>query len=115
MAIRRGLHLALILMLVLTGIGLGAARGTAVLDGRLVLCTGQGVVVVHQPDSPFAAKAHICPDMALQIMAGTSAVPVLLPERLASALPAALPADQHGIGRNAPPASARAPPLLRIS
>ncbi|MBK4214669.1 hypothetical protein JJJ17_01875 [Paracoccus caeni] len=110
----RVLHLSLILLLALTGIGLGAARGTAVLDGQVVLCSGHGVVMVHQPDSPFAIKAHICPDMALSLMSAQTAEPPVLPERLATALIHILPVDHIGIGRSAPPAWARGPPSTQL-
>lgn len=63
---RRPMHLILILCLVLTGVGLGAARGTVLRADRMVLCTGHGVVVVDHPDG--TGEAWLCPDMALSLL-----------------------------------------------
>lgn len=64
---RRPLHLILILCLGLTGVGLGAARGTVVRADRIVLCTGHGVVVIDHLDG--SRRASFCPDMALSLLA----------------------------------------------
>lgn len=100
------LRLALILLVVLTGIGLGAARGTVQSGGQLVLCSGQGIAVVPGE----GGRAHICPDMALALLNATPpAAPDILPpdsfRRAAPAIPA-------GTGRSAlrPAATARDPP-----
>lgn len=66
----RPLTAALILLVALTAIGLGTARGTVRMDERIVLCTGQGLVVASRPGPDGPAKAHVCPDMALLVLAG---------------------------------------------
>ena len=78
----RPVPLILILAVMLTSIGLGAARGTVRLDDRIVLCTGHGVVVIPRPDGQ-GERAHLCPDMALSLMAGLSPADPVLPQRVA--------------------------------
>lgn len=74
----RCLPLILILTLLLTGIGLGAARGTVLRGERIVLCTGHGVVITHRPASDGGGtSAHFCPDMALSLLAGIATDAVL--------------------------------------
>lgn len=62
----------LILLVALTSIGLGAARGTILRGQEVVLCTGHGIVVTRLPapdDGPSGGlAAHLCPDMALSLM-----------------------------------------------
>lgn len=83
----RPLPLILILLVALTGIGLGAARGTVRLDDRIVLCTGHGVVVIARPDASGtgdpALSGHLCPDMALSMLAALTPDPVALSPRAA--------------------------------
>ncbi len=62
------LRLTLVLALLLTGIGLGAARGTVRIDGRIVLCTGESIVSQGRPGEPDR-RMHVCPDMALAMLA----------------------------------------------
>ena len=50
----RALHLSLILLLVVTGLSLGAARGQARVAGQVVLCAG-GAVTVRQTRIPRLA------------------------------------------------------------
>nr|WP_111302003.1 hypothetical protein [Paracoccus saliphilus] len=64
----RPVPLLLILAVMLTSIGLGAARGTVRQGTEVVLCTGHGVVVTRLPESGNA-QARICPDMALSLLA----------------------------------------------
>lgn len=105
---RRLTHLALILCLVLTGIGLGAARGTVVRAEQIVLCTGHGVVVVDHPDGP--PKAQICPDMALSLLTALPDAPLdLAPARDPSDLDR-LPPVILATGQQAPRPAARGPP-----
>lgn len=90
----------LILVVMLTGIGLGAARGVVRQGDRIVLCTGHGVVVTQRPDGQD--QAHLCPDMALSLMAALGGAAPVVPERIAGAdgfdpvAPEAVPQD---IGR----------------
>ncbi|WP_378941981.1 hypothetical protein [Paracoccus sp. R86501] len=73
----------LILVVMLTGIGLGAARGVVRQGDEIVLCTGHGVVVTQRPDGQGAA--HLCPDMALSLMAALGGAAPVVPERIARA------------------------------
>ena len=112
-AMRHPVHLALILCLALTGIGLGAARGTVVRAERVVLCTGHGVVVVDHPDAPRSAQ--ICPDMALALLAAVPDAPLdgpimRSPGTLARSVSALPLRDQQS-----PRPAARDPPVSRFS
>lgn len=110
---RHPVHLALILCLAITGIGLGAARGTVIPAEQVVLCTGHGVVVVDHPDAPRSLQ--ICPDMALALLAALQDAPLDGPvirgfgtlARSVSALPLR---DQQS-----PRPAARDPPRSRFS
>ena len=64
------LRLSLVLLLVVSGITLGAARGQARVAGAVVLCAGTTVQVqlVDAQGVPVP-RTHICPDMALSLMA----------------------------------------------
>lgn len=70
----RGLHLILILVLVVTGLSLGAARGQVRAAGQVVLCTGSAVTVIHvDQEGVPVPRPHLCPDMALSLLAGFAA------------------------------------------
>ena len=71
------LRLSLILVLALTGLSLGAARGQAKVAGQIVLCSGESVVTVAGDDQgkPIT-RVLICPDMALSLMQGIDDAPV---------------------------------------
>lgn len=106
------LRLALILCMTLTGIGLGAARGTLRIDGQIVLCTGESVVIDHGGAGGTGSRAHLCPDMALSLMAALSlpdapVPPPPLPHRL-RARAGQVPARPHEM----PLPQARGPPEL---
>lgn len=104
------LRLSLILCLILTGIGLGAARGTVSMGGGIVLCTGDGIVVRFGVDDQRSGAVHICPDMALSVLA---AVDLSGPDPVQQAgIARASSLPQVSTGRHlAPPAAlARAPP-----
>lgn len=112
-AMRRPVHLALILCLVLTGIGLSAARGTLIRAEQVVLCTGHGAVIVDHPGEP--RQAHICPDMALSLL---SALPDTALDRALSRNGADLDRPgpvPHAQGRGSPRPAARGPPFRQIS
>lgn len=83
----RSVAACLILLVALTSIGLGTARGTVLLGREVVLCTGHGVVVMRLPDDPASSRTHICPDMALSLMTALDAPDVALATRHAVALP----------------------------
>lgn len=105
-------YLALILCIVLTSIGLGAARGTAMVGGQVVLCIGEAVVVVDRPDAPGRLRAHICPDMSLSLLAGTIAEAPADSDRVARAARIALRQEAALVSRATPAGIARAPPAL---
>lgn len=105
------IRVALILCLMLTGIGLGVARGQVQIAGQIVLCTGEGVVTVSAPHGAQGTQIHICPDMALHLLAtgfaSATAIAMSWPpvRRLASDHVAAMLAPQ-----DRPALSARDPP-----
>lgn len=105
------LRLAVILCIALTGIGLGAARGTVLIGGQVVLCSGHAVVVLLQADEGGPdGHAHLCPDMALSLLhAIASNVPLAAPQRRVLRA-AAASAQGAMIAHDPPPALARAPP-----
>lgn len=105
-------RLALILCLMLTSIGLGAARGIVQIDGRIVLCTGEAIVVTQAADGRPAGPAHLCPDMALSLLAAVlsadaASTPPPVPQRLAAGTH-----DRAVLTFDPPRAIARAPPGL---
>lgn len=105
-------RLILILLMVLTGQSLAAARGQAQIAGEVVLCAGEitRVVSVDAQGQPVQ-RVSICPDMALSLLNGF-AVPMGLgaPDPAAIALePVAPQPVHHGIDR--PASRARDPPL----
>ena len=70
---RRILHsylaIALSLMLVFTGQSLAVARGMPGPSGQMVICTGQGPVMISvDADGNPAGAPHICPDGALALI-----------------------------------------------
>ncbi|WP_265499347.1 hypothetical protein [Paracoccus beibuensis] len=81
----RPVPFALILVVMLTSIGLGAARGTVRQGTEVVLCTGHGVVVTVLPDDGGRA-AHVCPDMALAVLVAVGSADVALPQRVSGTL-----------------------------
>lgn len=108
----RALHPFLIAVLMLTSVALGTARGQVMADGQVVLCSGARVTMGAdgQPGGPV----HVCPDMALSLLAAL-ATPDLPEAPLRRATPAdpvtlALRATPHP----APKATARGPPVLVV-
>ena len=105
---RQPLHLILVLCLALTGIGLGTARGTVMLAGKTVLCSGQAIVVMDDPAAP--GRSQVCPDMALSLLAGTPVPPAEAGagQGDVSSVPP-LP-SRRPVGQDRPIRSARDPP-----
>ncbi|MFI0396231.1 hypothetical protein [Paracoccus jiaweipingae] len=68
------LHLALVLLLVLTGQSYAAARGQVMQGQEIILCSGTVLTVTDQGGDPHV---HLCPDMVLSLMAGQSWEPDL--------------------------------------
>ena len=100
-------------VLALTSLTLAAARGQVRNGDTVVLCSGGAAVTVSlgvegKPTGP----AHICPDMALVLLAGVAASPAAAPspvvrpgERLA------IVAASVSAPRGVPPARSRGPPV----
>lgn len=103
----------LALVLGVTSIGLASARGQTHVGGQVVLCSGGRLITVTldaagQPIGP----SHICPDMALGLLAALANAPVEFgpPDQprglhLVQAISQTAPAVEH-LSR------ARAPPVL---
>ncbi|CAM3441271.1 DUF2946 domain-containing protein [Paracoccus nototheniae] len=109
----RPLPLILILAVMLTSIGLGAARGTVRMGDQIVLCTGHGVVVIQRPGESVPST-HLCPDMALSLMAAVAPADVVLDDRRLSSrhlapgpVPAAAPVARAQARVRDPPAALR--------
>jgi hypothetical protein len=68
------LGVALILLVALTSVHLGMARGQARMAGSIVLCTGTGpVAVAVDRDGQPIERPHVCPDCVFTAMAGLAA------------------------------------------
>lgn len=104
------LRLALILCLILTGVGLGAARGTVMSGGQVVICTGQGVVVRYVPGAPGKTTAHICPDMALAFIGATALIEIAVPRHDGKFRSVQHPGETAEVSRPLPLSTARDPP-----
>lgn len=77
----RLLPVLLSVLIGLTSLTLGHARGQARMGETVVLCTGSGAVVVTlDAEGNPTGPAHICPDMALALMAGVAAASPALPD-----------------------------------
>lgn len=69
----RAISSFVIATLVLTAVALGAARGQAQVDGRVVVCVGNMVsVVTLDADGKPVEVPHFCPDMALALLAAVA-------------------------------------------
>ena len=109
----RPVSLLLALVLALTSVGLGAARGTVMQGGQVVLCTGAGVVSVAAPAGHGTrGHVHLCPDMALSVLQAPLPVADPVAGRTALPMPAARPAATRTTARHrALPVRARGPPV----
>ncbi|WGW03676.1 hypothetical protein [Tropicibacter oceani] len=112
-ASRRWVGLALAVLMALTSVQVAVARGASPAVGTMVICLGQTVVTVavDSDGQPTKGTTHLCPDVALSLFVaeGGGFVP-------ASPVPSwvRLPRDIaafRGVGRDAPTALARGPPL----
>ncbi|RJL05400.1 hypothetical protein D3P06_06990 [Paracoccus aestuarii] len=106
----RPVPLIVILAVLLTSIGLGAARGLVMQGDQVVICTGHGVVVTTRPGSEDGG-VHICPDMALSMLAAIGGGAVALPVRMTRSRGLGRPGAVAGRGRALMRARARGPPL----
>lgn len=110
----RLLRLSLILCLLLTGFALASARGQTMIGDRVVLCSGQAIILVYGPDGTPSESPHYCPDMAQALLAALSLstidpAPVLIGSELRFAL---VPTASTGMTRIFP--QARDPPWFRF-
>lgn len=66
---RNQIAILLVAVLVLTGHSMAVARGMPTASGQMVLCTGEGplVVPVDEQGNP-TGPAHICPDCSLTVL-----------------------------------------------
>ncbi len=112
MRLRPFISLILALMLVLTSQSMAVARGAAAATGQMVLCTGAGPVAIYtDAEGKPTAAPHICPDAALNILAGVALPDLTAPATLAGS-DLALRRFGHvhtGAPQDAP--NARGPPL----
>ncbi|WP_171235249.1 hypothetical protein [Ruegeria sp. HKCCA6837] len=107
------LPFVLSLLLVLTGQGLAMSRGMNSAVGQMVLCTGNGPVVVYMDESGQpTAPPHYCPDYALSLMGAIAATHPTLPAAPELAQPAPLRDVGNQIALPVPRAPARAPPSV---
>lgn len=109
---RPALAVLLALLLGVSALGFGMARGQAPQAGQIVICTGQGIVTISiDADGKPVERHTLCPDAALTLMAAVATAP---PVVAADDLPASWrnwPAATRA-PRVFPPlaGSARAPP-----
>jgi hypothetical protein len=93
-AMRRNILTTLLaLVLAVTSVGFGHARGAAPAAGAMVICRGQTVIriVIDASGQPVETR-HICPDAVLFVAAGPA--------------PLAVPALDEGAGRLSPSVTA---------
>ncbi|WP_322866676.1 hypothetical protein U5922_011070 [Aquicoccus sp. G2-2] len=66
------------LMLALTGESLAVARGMPTAAGQIVLCSGQGIVIVDVDENGQPVeRGHICPDAASFVIAAVAQLPAV--------------------------------------
>ncbi|MFV0293768.1 MAG: hypothetical protein ACK5II_11390 [Paracoccus sp. (in: a-proteobacteria)] len=112
---RTALRVILVGLLVLTSQSLAVARGQNRLLSEQVICAGGGMatITVDEQGQP-ARRMVICPDMALSLMAAIVVgiqLPTEVSEPALSQAYIAMP--ELGMGRMAPAAHARGPPLRK--
>lgn len=107
------LALLLSALLAVTSVTLAAARGQTRIAGAVVLCSGALYVAgATDEDGNPVAPPHLCPDMALGLIAGMAAPApeVSRPTGRAEAL--ASSDETHPCPRPLPATPARAPPVF---
>lgn len=111
----RAVHSLLIVVLLLTGLALGAARGQARIAGQVVICSGNAVTVLTvDRDGNPVERPHFCPDMALSLLAALTAgaPPTPVPQMVRPVYVA-----RRGVSlfsRPVPARQARGPPVLQM-
>ncbi|MFV0386594.1 hypothetical protein [Paracoccus sp. (in: a-proteobacteria)] len=106
------LRIILILSLMLTGIGLGFARGTVQIGGQVALCTGAGIVF---RDVPGQGRTYICPDMALSLLNATLPMLAEVPRSGAFFRFSPLEPVRKRLSRPVPVPAARDPPTMSVA
>lgn len=110
-ALRPFLGLLLALVMAATSLTMAVARGQARVAGEIVICTGMGIsVVTVDAEGNPTGPAHICPDMALALLAAPPLSPVDLTAPATFRRAADLPAPILARGAEAPRPTARGPP-----
>ena len=112
-AFHKFLPVILSLLLVLTGQSIAVSRGVDMATGQMVLCTGNGPVVVHvdangQPTAP----PHYCPDYALTLLGAVADAQPAQPEAPVLRLPTPIRETGNLVAAPVPDTPARAPPVL---
>lgn len=107
------LRLFLILALALTGQTLASARGQAQAAGEIVICAGTAVTTITVDRNGQPVKTtHICPDMALSLLAFVPSPDAEPARDEAARLLHFTQGARDGLSRAVPQAVARGPPLL---
>ncbi len=111
-AFRRYLAIVLSLLVVLTGQGVAASRGVGEAVGQMVLCTGDGPVLVYMDETGQPVKPpHYCPDFALNLLGAVLDDPLSVPPAPGRANPALQRDAGNLIALPLPQTPARAPPV----
>jgi len=105
--------LSLALVLAATSLTMAVARGQARVAGEIVICTGMGITVVTvDAEGNPTGPAHICPDMALALMAAPPLAPIVFAPPTTFRRAPDLPHPVLSRGAEAPRPAARGPPFL---
>ncbi|MGO4851535.1 hypothetical protein [Phaeovulum sp. W22_SRMD_FR3] len=110
---RSVLALAMALLLALTSESAAVARGQTMLAGQIILCSGAAITPVSGgPEGQPRGTAHLCPDMALTLLAALDLHPPHWQRPTTQLRRDVAPSRRRGQGRSLPVARARAPPLV---
>lgn len=110
-----GLALLTVLLVGLTAIGLGHARGLVMQGGAVVLCAGDHVVTLPVPGHPGQGRKAVCPDMAAGLLSAIAVPPPLLPRPAARGRRAAGALSIAAVSTAPPLRRARGPPFVLSS
>jgi hypothetical protein len=107
------LNLSLALLLVATSLLAASARGQTAVNGQVViLCSGGGLVQVSLDASGNpAGPAHLCPDLALGLLAALSLPPPEAFRPAGRSVTLKSVRQSHAIERAVPALWARGPPI----
>jgi len=102
----------LALVLALTSQSMAVARGASAATGKVVLCTGAGLVAVYTDAQGKPTSApHICPDAALNVLTDVPDVMARAPWTLITRGPYLPTVVGQSPTLHAPKPQPRAPPL----